>query len=96
MVIFCGFVVYLEFELALEYAYTHRYYGQFAGEPGLLGCTFDAEMIRAQIFVYPTPFLMSTKGITRCVSLWSPYGIGQTIIFLPCGFFLLSFFSFLA
>ena len=21
--------------------------------------------------------------------LWSPYGIGQTIIFLPCGFFLL-------
>ena len=27
--------------------------------------------------------------------LWSPYGIGQTIIFLPCGFFflLLSFFS---
>jgi len=26
-------------------------------------------------------------------SLWSPYGIGQTIIFLPCGYFLfLSFF----
>ena len=26
--------------------------------------------------------------------LWSPYGIGQTIIFLPCGyFFLSSFFS---
>ena len=24
--------------------------------------------------------------------LWSPYGIGQTIIFLPCGFYLLSFF----
>jgi len=24
--------------------------------------------------------------------LWSPYGIGQTIIFLPCGFFLSSFF----
>jgi len=23
---------------------------------------------------------------------WSPYVIGQTIIFLPCGFFLLSFF----
>jgi len=21
--------------------------------------------------------------------LWSPFGIGQTIIFLPCGFFLL-------
>jgi len=31
--------------------------------------------------------------------LWSPYGIGQTIIFLPCGFFFLllsSFFFFLA
>jgi len=24
--------------------------------------------------------------------LWSPYGIGQTIIFLPCGFFFLSSF----
>jgi len=24
--------------------------------------------------------------------LWSPYVIGQTIIFLPCGFYLLSFF----
>jgi len=24
--------------------------------------------------------------------LWSPYRIGQTIIFLPCGFFLLSIF----
>jgi len=31
------------------------------------------------------------------VELWSPYGIEQTIIFLPCGFFLSSvFFSFLA
>ena len=28
------------------------------------------------------------------ISSWSPYGIGQTIIFLPCGFFFLSsFFS---
>jgi len=24
--------------------------------------------------------------------LWSPYVIGQTIIFLPCGFYLSSFF----
>ena len=24
--------------------------------------------------------------------LWSPYGIGQTIIFLPCGYFFLSSF----
>jgi len=27
-----------------------------------------------------------------CSSLWSPYIIGQTIIFLPCDFYLLSFF----
>ena len=26
--------------------------------------------------------------------LWSPYGIGQTIIFLPCGFFFFFFFFF--
>ena len=29
---------------------------------------------------------------TSCTYLWSPYGIGQTIIFLPCGFFFLSFY----
>jgi len=28
--------------------------------------------------------------------LWSPYVIGQTIIFLPCGFYLLPFFFFSA
>jgi len=28
--------------------------------------------------------------------IMAPYGIGQAIIFLPCGFFLLSFFIFLA
>ena len=28
------------------------------------------------------------------VSLWPPYGIGQAIIFLPCDFYLLSFFLF--
>ena len=38
---------------------------------------------------------------SRCIIavgsfLWSPYVIGQTIIFLPCSFFLLSFFFFLA
>jgi len=35
-------------------------------------------------------------GFTRadCCSLWSPYGTGQTVIFLPRGFFFLSsFFS---
>ena len=29
-------------------------------------------------------------------SLWSPYGIGQTIIFLPCDFYVLSSIFFLA
>ena len=29
----------------------------------------------------------------RCCCLWSPYGIGQTIIFLPCNFYLLFFSS---
>jgi len=29
----------------------------------------------------------------RNVSLWLPYGIGQTIIFWCCGFYLLSSFS---
>ena len=33
------------------------------------------------------------NNICFCVLLWSPYGIGQTIIFLPCGYF---FFFFLA
>jgi len=32
--------------------------------------------------------------MTVLLLLWSPYGIGQTIIFLPCGFFFLSFFFF--
>ena len=33
------------------------------------------------------------KEILTAMLLWLPYGIGQTIIFLPCGFFLSSFFS---
>jgi len=32
------------------------------------------------------------KPTLMYILLWSPYVIGQTIIFLPCGFFLLSFF----
>jgi len=38
----------------------------------------------------------SARGFrTSCVrSLWSPYVIGQTIIFLPCGFYFSSFFFF--
>jgi len=40
---------------------------------------------------------LNTLLSLRVISLWSPYVIGQTIIFLPCSFFLsfffLSFFS---
>jgi len=32
----------------------------------------------------------SAYRLLRGVFLWPPYGIGQAIIFLPCGFFLLS------
>jgi len=43
-------------------------------------------------------FSVSCGALDGDVLSWSPYGIGQTIIFLPFGFFLLSsiFFSFLA
>jgi len=37
--------------------------------------------------------LLSQEMLFDNPSLWSPYGIGQTIIFLPCGFFFLLFFS---
>jgi len=46
--------------------------------PGLSGLL--AEMIQA------------TEGIETQWLLWSPYVIGQTIIFLPCDFYLISFF----
>ena len=37
----------------------------------------------------------NTKPASMVISSWPPYGIGQAIIFLPCGFFLSSiFFSF--
>ena len=38
----------------------------------------------ADIYIFILWFFLS--------SLWSPYVIGQTIIFLPCNFYLLSFF----
>ena len=38
--------------------------------------------------------LLFLNVILRRIFLWPPYGIGQTIIFLPCGFFLLLFFFF--
>jgi len=46
------------------------------------------------------PHLASQQCVHSTVSLgiwlWSPYVIGQTIIFLPCDFFLSVFFFFLA
>jgi len=44
---------------------------------------------KAAFFVPSVACLRFMFGKT---SLWSPYGIGQTIIFLPCGFFFLSSF----
>ena len=35
---------------------------------------------------------MTFQHDSRLLSLWPPYVIGQAIKFLPCGFFLLSFF----
>jgi len=35
----------------------------------------------------------NSQQFESCYFLWPPYGIGQAFIFLPCGFFLLSFFS---
>jgi len=36
--------------------------------------------------------IQATEGIETQWLLWSPYVIGQTIIFLPCDFYLISFF----
>jgi len=38
-------------------------------------------------------FFLPTNNIKALNFLWSPYVIGQTIIFLPCGVYLSSFFS---
>ena len=37
-------------------------------------------------------FMVALCNRADHIYLWSPYVIGQTIIFLPCNFFLLSFF----
>jgi len=34
--------------------------------------------------------VITTIALLYVFLLWSPYGIGQTIIFLPCGFLYLS------
>ena len=41
-----------------------------------------------------TLHVMQSESVSSNLLLWSPYGIGQTIIFLPCDFYLLSFFLF--
>jgi len=34
---------------------------------------------------------LCSAAVTLFLFLWSPYGIGQTIVFLPCGFFFFVF-----
>ena len=54
--------------------------------------------MRMDTTTYIMLFSMVEKAITGSSPriqmhwLWSAYGIGQTIIFLPCGFFFLSIF----
>ena len=49
---------------------------------------FDASRFRCQIRKF------SVAGLPLLYLLWSPYVIGQTIIFLPCDFYLSFFFFF--
>ena len=46
--------------------------------------------LAAPVF-YKVPTCCQSYSVS-CKFLWPPYGIGQAIIFLPCGFFFLSFF----
>ena len=48
---------------------------------------------RLNLWLLPIKPLLVPVIPLLLVSLWSPYGIGQTIIFLPCGYFFLPFFS---
>jgi len=50
-------------------------------------------LISTNVFRYPHIRLLrlTTKKIAL---LWPPYGIGQAITFMPCGFFLLRLLSF--
>jgi len=41
---------------------------------------------------YYITFVSSGETAVQQICLWSPYVIGQTIIFLPCDFYLSSFF----
>ena len=44
------------------------------------------------VFCIIGAYMLSVYAVCYFSSLWSPYVIGQTIIFLPCDFFLLLFF----
>ena len=44
------------------------------------------------LLVLAHPGSPGQRAVKWLLLLWSPYGIGQTIIFLPCGYFFLSFF----
>ena len=70
---------------------------------------YVANFLHDFLIVVVTEIVIRTNKITRLESivfrhcpnnmavllLWSPYVIGQAIIFLPCGFFLSSIFLFL-
>ena len=89
----------------------HVYFGQTAGwikvplgmevglRPVLDGHPAPPkERVTAAPTFWPVSIVVKllTISATAELLLWSPYVIGQTIIFLPCGFFLSSFFFFLA
>jgi len=56
----------------------------------------DADIARVRFIRYTPSHILArlliASQFTHLRILWPPYGIGQTIIFLPCGFFLSFFF----
>jgi len=52
----------------------------------VLGNARDETIAMHFVKIYCLPIL---RYVRETCSLWSPYVIGQTIIFLPCDFFLL-------
>jgi len=55
-----------------------------------VGSHFDAFRFEYDMHAAVRKFSLFRWSITctQLTSLWSPYVIGQTIIFLPCGFYL--------
>jgi len=73
----------------------------------LIGCSLSKDLQRiggSHLFMKFSSMHMqqlsywTRNTVLHCVFfvllLWSPYGTGQTILFLPCGFFYLSIFLF--